>query len=257
MEAKRLPVWWRRLVTATETRLARRSSVIVVPGTSRQPRWTSAGFEPPLVLRNLGGRARKPSPEQPDWDVAYCGTLADVRRLDLLVEAARRRPDLRIAIAGDGRLEEEPERRAGELPNLDYLGYTDGDALLARSRIVYYGLDSKHPYSARACPNTLYQALRLGRPLVFFCGGEMAEIAERYSVGIRCEPDVDSLLQSIDRIMERAPAWEFDAAWEALDPVRGTSDYAAAVARMVGRDDGAEARSAYAETMSPLAGSSR
>src|SRR5205807_2384792 len=129
----------------------------------------------------------------------YCGTLADVRRLDLLLELARARPDLRIVLAGRGRSEERVKKESAELPNVDYLGWTEDPARIVDSaRAIYYGLDPEHRYSELACPNTLYQALQRRKPLIFFCGGEPRALLERYRFGIRCEPSVSGIAAALD-----------------------------------------------------------
>jgi hypothetical protein len=152
----------------------------------------------------------------PEWDVLYAGTVADIRRLDLLVELARLRTDLRIAIAGRGRGADRIARATAELTNLTYLGWRpDASALFSRTRAVYYGLDPTHPYSDVACPNTLYEALSHRKPLIFFCGGEMAQLAAEFKIGIRCQPSVAELSAAVDRVFTDSN-WEFETAWRAV-----------------------------------------
>lgn len=231
MEGLRYPAWWLRLVTAAEERLARRAVVIVVPGRTRCARWEDNGFRTPVVLRNLGlGRGRAQGDPERRWDVAYCGTLADVRRLDVLIDAARMQSTLRVVIAGRGRGENEVREAAAELDNVEYIGWhNDADQLVEQSRSVYYGLDPDHPYAEKACPNTLYDALRLRRPLLYFCGGEVADIASRFRIGIRCEPTPDALLAAVASLAEPSDAWQFDEAWSELTGEDATRAYVEAI----------------------------
>jgi hypothetical protein len=218
MEGWRYPRWWLTVMTAIENLLARRAKVIVVPGATRCARWEDRGFAWPVVLRNLGVSPR-PSADGPGtkWDIAYCGTLADVRRPDVLLGAARARPELKIVIAGAGRGEQTVVSAAEELPNVDYLGWIrNADEVCTQARTIFYGLDPAHPYSRLACPNTLYDAVRLRRPLLYFCGGEVAEIQARHRIGVRCAADSASLLAAIDEVTRASSGWEFDAAWEEL-----------------------------------------
>jgi glycosyltransferase involved in cell wall biosynthesis len=217
MEADRYPAWFRRVVTSIESRLARRAVAVAVPGASRIPRWEGVHSRAPIVLPNLVQRDRpSPSAEPVEWDLLYIGTVGQKRRLDLLVELARLRPELRVGIAGRGRSVGEVARAAENLPNLTFLGWrSDADTLLARARAIYYGLDPDDPYSAVACPNTLYQALRHRKPLIFFCAGEMAQLAAEFKIGFRCSPSVQALSSAIDEVAATS-AWEFDAAWEAV-----------------------------------------
>jgi hypothetical protein len=216
MEATRYPSWLLRLIATIESHLARKAAAVVVPGESRRQRWEGVVEPAPIVLPNLV-RRDPPSFETdpPEWDLLYAGTIAGVRRLDLLVELARRRPDLRIAIAGRGRGVDDVVRWQADLPNLTYLGWrSDTDDLFTRTHAIYYGLDPKHPYSDVACPNTLYEALRHRKPLVFFCGGEMAQLSAEFKIGIRCSPSLESLSAAVNRVLADS-GWEFEAAWRA------------------------------------------
>jgi glycosyltransferase involved in cell wall biosynthesis len=217
MEAGRYPNWVLRLVTTVESRLARSAFAVAVPGESRAQRWDGVLNKPPIVLPNLV-RPDRPDTEarRDEWDLLYVGTVSEGRRPDLLVELARLRPDLRIGVAGRGRSVDYVARAAEELPNLSYLGWrSDADELLASTTAIYYGLDPEHPYSDVACPNTLYQALLHRKPLIFFCGGEPAQLESQFKIGIRCEASVHALSAAIDHISATSD-WEFDEAWRTV-----------------------------------------
>jgi hypothetical protein len=63
-----------------------------------------------------------------------------------------------------------------------------------------------------ACPGTLYQAVGLGRPLVFYCAGEPLEAARRFRIGVRCRPELDALSAAVDEARSRRD-WQFSEAW--------------------------------------------
>ena len=230
-EARRYPTFVLRLAAAAESRLARRAAMVVVPGSCRTSRWRGVIERPPIVVPNFGHREQAPASDAlPRWDLFYAGTISDVRRLDLLVELARRRPDIEIAIAGDGHGAAVIEQASADLPNLTYLGWQEHvDGLFELTRSVYYGLDPSHSYSEVACPNTLYQALRHRKPLVFFCGGEPAEVASEFTIGIRCAPSVTALVQAVDEALANSD-WQFDIAWRALWDRADLSEFAEAIA---------------------------
>jgi glycosyltransferase involved in cell wall biosynthesis len=234
-EAGLYPPWLLRLVTAAETRLARDAEGVVVPGVSRTGRWAAVLERPLIVLPNFRQRDQAPVAEiEPEWDLLYAGTLTDERRLDLLVELARLRPELRVAIAGGGRSATVVEASAKGVANLDVLGWRDDvEPLFGRARCLYYGLDPTSPYSEFACPNTLYQALRHRKPLLFFCGGEPAEVASAFRIGIRCEPTAGALSRAVDEAVARED-WQFDEAWRRVwdrsDPAAFVRVVAAAAA---------------------------
>jgi glycosyltransferase involved in cell wall biosynthesis len=214
-EARRYPKGVLRLAALGEGRLARAAVVVVVPGASRVPRWRGVLPREPIVLPNFVERAQAPpSSQPPEWDLLYAGTISAERRPDLLVELARNRADLRIAVAGSGRGAATVEQAAAGIPNLEFLGWrTDVDELFDRTRSIYYGLDPSHPYSDVACPNTLYQTLRHRRPLIFFCGGEPADLGSRFRIGVRCAPEATALAAAVDVALAQS-SWQFDLAWQ-------------------------------------------
>ena len=82
--------------------------------------------------------------------------------------------------------------------------------------VIVYGEDPSTPYSALACPSTLYQAIRLATPArVLLRRRARRHAAERFRIGVRCVPDVEALSAAVDRARDGVE-WEFDAAWEAL-----------------------------------------
>jgi hypothetical protein len=211
LEAARRPRMLRAAVTRAETALARRAAAVVVPGEPRTRRWRRAGIQP-VVLRNVGTTAPR-NGTATRWDVATVGLLAEQRRPELVLALAAQRPDLRIVIAGTGRLEARVRAAAEGLANVDFLGFVDDiDAVLAASEVIVYGEDPGTPYSSLACPNTLYQAVRLRRPLVFYCAGEPAEAARRFRIAVRCAPELGALSAAVDSA-RGARDWEFEAAW--------------------------------------------
>jgi glycosyltransferase involved in cell wall biosynthesis len=226
LEHGRYPPLLLRAVGRLETVLARRASVVVVPGETRTPRWEAAGIRP-LVLPNVGRRVERIEAREASWDIAFCGGLSEDRRLDLLVDLARERPDLRVAIAGEGRSEPAVAEAARQLPNLDFIGYTtEPDEFLARARALYYGLEPTHPYAAKACPNTLYQAVRVGRPVLYLGGGEIERFSGQFRVAVQVAPLASALASEIDRLAERNGVWEFEAAWDSLQADRAAGAFA-------------------------------
>lgn len=71
---------------------------------------------------------RSTLPRKPD-PIVFAGRLAPEKNIDAILNAARRRPQKRFIIAGDGPLRESVERTADELDNLDYRGWLNRKAL--------------------------------------------------------------------------------------------------------------------------------
>lgn len=237
------PNWLVDMIERAESALARRAAAIVVPGTVRRQRWIDAGFAPPIVLANIGPSSAVdgvgPEPDV-EWDLVYCGRLADIRRPDVLVELARARPDLQIAVAGVGPAATEVAAGAEELPNLSFMGWVDDpSSLLRKGHAIYYGLDPDEPYADSACPNNLYLAIRARRPLIFFCGGEPRRVATQYKIGIQIRPDVAELGQAVDMVTGGNVEWEFAQAWSAIESSETGREYVHGIqAAMMAADAG-------------------
>jgi len=232
MEATRYSPRLLQLVTAVETLLARRAECIVVPGNTRVHRWSAREFDNVVVLRNIGLDTPPFTHEaKSDWDILHAGTLSEERRLDLLLELARTHPDIKIAVAGSGRLQTDIESAAAELPNVSFLGWrADLSDLILRSRSLYYGLDPTHPDAETACPNTLYQALRHKRPIIFFRAGEIDELSDRFRISVRAVPSASALAEAVEEVRS-TNNWEFDAALESLAAEHTADDYVNAIVR--------------------------
>lgn len=61
--------------------------------------------------------------------VCFAGRLAKEKNIDAFIEAARRHPQRRFVIGGDGPLRKTVEQTTEELDNLDYRGWLDREAL--------------------------------------------------------------------------------------------------------------------------------
>jgi glycosyltransferase involved in cell wall biosynthesis len=231
MEAGRYPAILLQAATRVENALARSADAILVPGLSRTSRWTAAGFEQPLVLRNTGvGRVGSNGHTPAKWDLIHAGTISDGRRLDILLDLARSRPDLKIVICGRGKSEDAVAAAAAQLSNVDYLGWqTNVDRRLAQSRAIYYGLDPDHPDAETACPNTLYQGLLHEKPLIYFCTGEIDEIAQQFRIGIHCQPTAVEVGSAIDTVKLGGVLWQFREARHAVVSSDGRDAFVAGV----------------------------
>lgn len=61
--------------------------------------------------------------------VLFVGRLAAEKRVNTIIEAARRHPAMRFRIAGDGPQRRSVEAAADQLPNLQYLGWQNRDGV--------------------------------------------------------------------------------------------------------------------------------
>jgi glycosyltransferase involved in cell wall biosynthesis len=167
---------------------------------------------------------------RPKWDLVHAGTISDVRRLDIVLDLARSRPDLKIAICGRGKSEDAIAAAASQLPNVDFLGWqTDVDRTLAATQAIYYGLDPHHPDAETACPNTLYQGLLHEKPVIYFCTGELEEIGQQFRIGIRCSPSAAAVGSAVDEVKRGGVNWQFREARDAIVSSDGRNAFVAGV----------------------------
>ncbi|MCW2843932.1 MAG: mfpsA [Nocardioides sp.] len=135
----------------------------------------------------------------------WLGVLAEVKRLDVLLDAAEELPDLRLLVAGDGPLRDRVERRV------------DGAAL--RGRVSMLGrLADPAPVFARAhvftltsaaenCPLAMLQAMSCGLPVVSTAVGGIPEVVRDGTDGVLCGvDDVSSFTAGLRRLGEDAGA---------------------------------------------------
>lgn len=133
--------------------------------------------------------------------VTYVGGFTGERRMDVLIEAARRTPDVHYLIAGKGipEVESELARASEELPNLRYIGWcARPQPIFAASDALYYVLDPSHPYSRFAASNTLYTAIAHRLPLITCDVGEPGDIMKRIEPRlVMAAPTPDELTKAV------------------------------------------------------------
>ncbi len=108
---------------------------------------------------------------QPGWDpedpftAVFVGKLIPLHGVDVVLEAARLAPEVRIRIIGSGQLE---RLLADRPPNVEHVSWVDYERLpdelhRASCALGIFGSSAK---AARVIPNKAFQALACGTPLV-------------------------------------------------------------------------------------------
>jgi colanic acid biosynthesis glycosyl transferase WcaI len=124
--------------------------------------------------------------------VLYAGNVGFSQSLDLLLETARRLPEVTVLINGDGAARPELERRAAGLANVRFAGYVPDERLgelLATGDV--HTVPLRRGLAAVSVPSKTYSILAAGRPIVaaIDAGTEVPRILEASGAGIVVPPD--------------------------------------------------------------------
>lgn len=136
--------------------------------------------------------------------VLYAGNLGFSQSLDLLIDAARERPDLTFLINGDGAARSVVEAAARELPNLHYRGYQPIERLpevLATGDIHVVPL--KAGLGNVSVPSKTYSSLAAGRPVIAAIDPATAvpKLLAEANAGLQVPPDdLPALLTALDEL---------------------------------------------------------
>ena len=147
--------------------------------------------------------------EEPEGFVLSVNRLDRAKRVDLLVEAARTQPGLRIVIAGEGPDRERLERLAAGLNGqVEFTGRVDDDRLAdlyARCSAVYYAPRDEDfgmvPYEAFLSEKPVVTTVDAGGPL---------EVVHDHETGLVVAPDADELGKAcayLTQHAEEAKSW--------------------------------------------------
>jgi colanic acid biosynthesis glycosyl transferase WcaI len=145
--------------------------------------------------------------------VLYAGNIGFSQSLELMLEAARRRPNVTFLINGDGSARAELERRAAALANVRFAGFVPEDRLvelLATGDVHVVAL--RRGLGAVSVPSKTYSILAAGRPVLAAIdpGTEVPRIVAASGAGVAVAPeDPDAFVAALEELLddpERAAA---------------------------------------------------
>jgi glycosyltransferase involved in cell wall biosynthesis len=172
-------------------------------------------FKPdPLARRALG---RSIAANQPDPIVLAVGRLVRKKGFEFLLEAMARLsdrwPQLSLALAGSGDLDEELRHRAGELGiarRVTFLGAVPQQQIptwLAAATIVVVPSVRDEAGNVDGLPNTLLEALASGTPVVTTAAGGIGSVVvDGHTGSVVPERDPEALAQAIEHLLTRPAA---------------------------------------------------
>jgi glycosyltransferase involved in cell wall biosynthesis len=138
--------------------------------------------------------------------VLHSGNMGLKQGLDVLVDAARLAPDVRIVLMGDGNQREELRARAADLPNLDFLPPAGADEftdVLAAADVL--AVTQRASVLDMSVPSKLTSYFVSGRPVVASVADEggTAQEVRRSGAGILVAPeDPGALLAAVRKLAE-------------------------------------------------------
>jgi glycosyltransferase involved in cell wall biosynthesis len=176
-------------------------------------------LHPPGEARALLGLAEQPT-------VVYAGRLAPLKRIDLLLEAAARSPEIQWVLAGaTDTAEARPFIERGSLlPNVRFPGFLRGERLafaLQAADVLVLSPDRdavRHPEQV-GLPIKLFQYLAAGRPIVAPDVPDTAELLVHEQNSVRI-PGAASLLGAVRELLSD-PARRDRLGAGALESARG------------------------------------
>ena len=202
---QRRPAQWSvRAMVALRDWTTRRASAVITPSAALAAhvrRWRDRDDVAviPNGARSVPTPSRRP---QPGLDVVFVGRLVPVKRVDVLIDAVARTPDVRLAVLGTGPEEDrlrEVAQRASVQARVRFHGACAHEAVLqqvaAADALV---LTSEH----EGLPHAAIEALVNGTPVITTNRIGVDEIVQHDQNGIVVAPDVDAIAGALSRLRD-------------------------------------------------------
>jgi len=190
----------RRAVSLLETFLIKRIDLLITVGEKLRRYFAERGACRSTVVgnwkrlqefsrngeQNLAIRRGLGIPDSALLVVCITQLLKD-RKIEELLLALDKCPDVYLIIGGKGVLEELVRQSAIRNPRIRYVGFVPGTKIpdyTCSGDVVYYGFDPENPNARFSAPNKLFEALAAGRPLITGDFGEIADVVREASCGI-------------------------------------------------------------------------
>lgn len=142
--------------------------------------------------------------------VLHCGNMGLKQGLEVLVDAARLAPEIRIVLMGDGNQRDALLARAAGLPNLDFLppaGAEEFTDILAAADVL--AVTQRASVLDMSVPSKLTSYFVSGRPVVASVadGGGTAQEVQRSGAGLLVAPeDPAAVLGAVRKLIESPEA---------------------------------------------------
>lgn len=143
------------------------------------------------------------------WDkkfvVLFVGRLIEVKGVKVIFDLAKRQKNITFVIVGSGPLAEEFQSKAGEYPNILFLGkvknddlplyYSAADLLLIPSKMIEQEYEE-------GIPRVMIEAISCGLPVIATPSGGIPDVFN-VKIGMIVKDDVNSVNNAIEWIFKR------------------------------------------------------
>lgn len=139
----------------------------------------------------LAALTPSPAPPSDRLRVLYAGLVGHAQQLEVLLDVARRAPQVDITVAGDGPARRRLEEAATGLPNITFTGYVSPARLVElyqTSDVLFAQLQRSELHRITAAPSKLQEYMAAGRFIVYAGEGSAAELVERAGAGVVVPP---------------------------------------------------------------------
>lgn len=190
----------RRRLASLENFFIRRIDLLITVGEKLRKHFESRGSKHSVVVGNwkkleefarsdAQNRATRQVLGVPDDAllVACVTQLLKDRKIEELVEAVNRTPNVWLIIAGKGVLKDYVRNAAAANTRILFVDFLTSEKIAeytCASDVIYYGFDPANPNARFSAPNKLFEAVSAGRPLVTGDFGEIAEVVRERNCGI-------------------------------------------------------------------------
>lgn len=119
--------------------------------------------------------------------ISYIGVFGEDRVLQPLMEAINEtNEEVYLLIGGKGKQENLINSMQKVSNKIKYIGFVDNELInyyLSAADYIYYGLNKEFNNNFYSTPNSLFNAISLGKPLIIGDIGEIAEITKNLELG--------------------------------------------------------------------------
>ena len=141
-----------------------------------------------------------------DFVVSYVGNLGGAQDILPLIEYAKKRSDVKVLIAGNGKRESEYRKAAENVDNIVFLGYISREETTEVNAISDVCMVMLSEYISDTCfPSKLPTIMAMGRPIALCCRPDcgVARYVVENEIGLTSDVnDAESFVQMMERFRE-------------------------------------------------------